>query len=151
MTGPLAVYAGSGGAVAPAAVSDQAWSGGGAVAPTPSTDQAWSGGGVVGATEDWTMPGGVTQVASLPSSGRGDWAVQVGAFPDPSVSMAQLARAHAAAGRLLGGAGDALMPVQRGELLYRARLTGLSQDAAAAACAQLQGAGMDCFTVPPGS
>jgi hypothetical protein len=41
--------------------------------------------------------------------------------------------------------------VQRGQVLYRARLTGLSAQDAASACATLANVGMDCFTVPPGS
>jgi hypothetical protein len=43
------------------------------------------------------------------------------------------------------------MPVQRGAMLYRARLMGLSASSASAACTRLAANGVDCFTVPPGS
>jgi hypothetical protein len=52
---------------------------------------------------------------------------------------------------LLAGGQPAITSVQRGGTLYRARLVGLSAPGAAAACERLIGAGMDCFTVPPGS
>jgi hypothetical protein len=131
LRGPLAVYAGSGSSAPGAA--DRAWSGGGLVTPEAPTGE---------------MQGRVTEVAALPTGG--DWAVQVGAFPDPNVSMAVLARARAAATMLVGAEG-AVLPVQRGQVLYRARLTGLSAQDAASACAMLANVGMDCFTVPPGS
>lgn len=77
--------------------------------------------------------------------------MQVGAFPDPATSQAAIATARARAGELLSGTQPMLVPVQRGATLYRARLVGLSPDAAASACARLSGQGMACFTVPPGS
>jgi soluble lytic murein transglycosylase-like protein len=81
----------------------------------------------------------------------GQWAIQVGAFPDPAHSQAAVNEARARAADLLGGTQPAIIPVQRDGVLYRARLVGLSAAAAAAACGRLSGAGMACFTVPPGS
>jgi D-alanyl-D-alanine carboxypeptidase len=140
-----------------------AYEGGGAVAadtsaqaapPPPSNnDSAWSGGTGVAAppaTVARYQSAAVTQVAAMPTAG-GNWAVQVGAFPDASVSVAALSRARVTVGPLLANASSALVPVMRGQLLYRARLTGLSQNDAAATCARLSGSGLDCFTVPPGS
>ncbi len=81
----------------------------------------------------------------------GGWAIQVGAFPDPAHSQAVIAAARARAADLLTATQPAVIPVQRGGMLYRARLVGLSAANAATACARLVGAGMDCFPVPPGS
>jgi D-alanyl-D-alanine carboxypeptidase len=88
---------------------------------------------------------------SAPASSAGGWAIQVGAFPDPAHSQAMIAVARARAGDLLVGTQPAVIPVQRGSTLYRARLVGLSAPSAAAACSRLANAGMDCLTIPPGS
>ena len=87
--------------------------------------------------------------ATLPRSG--DWAIQVGAFPDPALSQAEIARARARAADLLAGTQPAVIPVHHGGTLYRARLVGLSATMAAAVCGRLSGAGMACYPVPPGS
>jgi D-alanyl-D-alanine carboxypeptidase len=92
----------------------------------------------------------LTQIAA-PGSPVSGWAIQVGAFPDPAHSQAMIAAARARAADLLAGTQPAVVPVQRGETLYRARLVGLSASNAAAACGRLSGAGIACFTVPPGS
>jgi len=80
----------------------------------------------------------------------GNWGIQVGAFEDPAISRAAIERARADASDLLVSSRPAIIPVQRGAVLYRARLTGLSASSAAAACGRLAAAGVDCFTVPPG-
>jgi hypothetical protein len=95
-------------------------------------------------------PVGLTQIAA-PGSPPSGWAIQVGAFPDPAHSQAMIAAARARAADLLASAQPAVIPVQRGGTLYRARLIGLSASNAAAACGRLSGAGIACFTVPPGS
>jgi hypothetical protein len=81
----------------------------------------------------------------------GGWGIQVGAFPDPAISRAALSVARSRTGGLLAGAQDSITPVSRNGTLYRARLTGLSAEGAGGACQRLQGSGMPCFTVPPGS
>ena len=80
----------------------------------------------------------------------GGWAIQVGAFPDPGASRAAVARAQARAAGLLAGAQPAIIPVQHGGTLFRARLVGLSGGAATLACTALARDGLACFTVPPG-
>jgi D-alanyl-D-alanine carboxypeptidase len=95
-------------------------------------------------------PAALTQIAA-PGSAPSGWAIQVGAFPDPAHSQAMIAAARARAADLLASAQPAVIPVQRGGTLYRARLVGLSASNAAAACGRLSGAGIACFTVPPGS
>ena len=172
MTGPLAAYASGG-----AADSDRAYGGGAAVvpaaayAPADATDpanRAYDGGGLVtpeAPTGDRTGQGAayapdasmdrpvaaVVPVAA-PRAVPGAWAVQVGAFPDPVVSLAAVSAARSRAGTLLAGAPTAITPVQRGRAtFYRARLVGLSTTAAGAACDVLARGGVPCFTVPPGS
>jgi hypothetical protein len=85
---------------------------------------------------------------SAPGTPASGWGIQVGAFPDPATSRAAIATAQSRAG-LLRSAQAAIIPVQRGTLLYRARLLGLSADGALSACSALQREGMECLTVPP--
>lgn len=85
------------------------------------------------------------------ASAPGIWGVQVGAFPDPAISRAAVAAARSRAGGLLASAQPAVSPVERNGTLYRARLTGLSANAATAACTALVRDGIPCLTVPPGS
>ena len=90
---------------------------------------------------------------SAPGTPASGWSIQVGAFPDPATSRAAIATAQSRAG-LLRSAQAAIIPVQhgpvqRGMLLYRARLLGLSADGALSACSALQREGMECLTVPP--
>jgi cell division septation protein DedD len=94
-------------------------------------------------------PAPIPAPAMLPRGGG--WAIQVGAFPDAAHSQAVIAAARARAADLLAATQPAVIPVQRGGTLYRARLVGLSAATAATACARLVGTGMDCFPVPPGS
>jgi hypothetical protein len=80
------------------------------------------------------------------------WGVQVGAFADPAFArqVAEAAR-HAAAAQL----GSAHTTVTRttpfgGQILYRARLTGITHPAADQACTRLTAHSWSCLTVPPG-
>jgi hypothetical protein len=175
MTGPLAVYAGGGmvvasaAAAAPADPADRAFDGGGLVTPDAPTG-AYSGPVMAGrsvtpavapaayadrgvAAQALVAPAAlVGPVAPLaaPLPRGGGWAIQVGAFPDPAHSQAVIAAARARAADLLAAAQPAVIPVQRGGVLYRARLVGLSGAGAEAACSRLSASGIDCFAVPPG-
>jgi len=83
----------------------------------------------------------------------GEWMVQLGAFRSPDDSARVIDRARRSApGGLLARAQHVVLPVdtQSGPL-YRARLSGLSQQDAATACASLSGQGMACFVVAPGA
>jgi hypothetical protein len=140
--------------------STQAYDGGGLVTPTAPTGVLTAGAApattlvrpaaamLPPAPHD--MMAEPVLVAEAPMRGA-NWAIQVGAFPDPAASQNAIAAARARAGGLLAFAQPAIIPVQRGNTLYRARLVGLSAGSASAACAQLAGAGMNCFTVPPGA
>ncbi|WP_323989157.1 lytic transglycosylase domain-containing protein [Nguyenibacter sp. L1] len=86
-----------------------------------------------------------------------DWAIQVGAFGTPSMASqaAGHARSRAASvlgASVLGGARPqvASVHVAHGQL-YRARLTGLSHDAAIAACRRLSTGADNCVVISPDS
>ncbi len=80
-----------------------------------------------------------------------NWGVQVGAFDSP-----QLARAIAESSRRLApqlAAARTMVGVTApfgGHVLYRARLTGLTEQEAASACRTLSARAAACITVPPG-
>lgn len=80
--------------------------------------------------------------------GLGRWAVQVGAF-------ASAGQAHAAAGSAkeraaLGGAQARVAGVRQGrEMLYRARLTGMSKESAIEACHRLTRSKQNCLVLSP--
>ncbi|HYH38435.1 MAG TPA: transglycosylase SLT domain-containing protein [Azospirillum sp.] len=85
--------------------------------------------------------------------GGGVWTVQLGAFrsPDDGLKVIDKAR-RTAPGGMLVRAQQVVQPVEtQSGPLYRARLSGLSQEAAANACASLVGQGMACFVVAPGA
>lgn len=86
------------------------------------------------------------------SSGyTGAWTVQLGAFRSPDDGVKVIDRARRSL-PILDGTQRIVQAVdtQTGPL-YRARLSGLSQQQAAASCASLVGMGMACFVVAPGA
>lgn len=102
-------------------------------------------------SDRWPAPDTAIRPVSMPVPAGTDrtWAIQVGAFPDPTQSRAAISLAKARLRSLLASAHPSVTPVQSGGVLYRARLLGLSPAAAAAACAELKQTGIACFTVPP--
>ena len=92
------------------------------------------------------MPPGVLR-AGVPSApaASGNWAIQVGAFASENL-------ARDAAGQARSGAGNgslSVTPVAQGRgTLYRARVTGLSRDAAQSACDRLRARG-SCMVISP--
>jgi len=99
-----------------------------------------------------------TAVASVPTpapavrSASGGWTVQLGAFRSPDDSARIIDRARRSLPGVLDRTERVVQAVdtQNGPL-YRARLTGLTQQDASASCANLTGMGMACFVVPPGA
>ncbi|MDQ2762200.1 MAG: SPOR domain-containing protein, partial [Pseudomonadota bacterium] len=88
----------------------------------------------------------------LAPANSGRWAIQVGAFANPTVARAVAAEARRAMPDLLGAAEIALpatTPFGR-IVLYRARLTALSEQSAAQACVRLSEQQTACMAVPPG-
>ena len=98
-----------------------------------------------------------TVVASVPPApatrgASGGWTVQLGAFRSPDDSARIIDRARRSLPGVLDRTERVVQAVdtQNGPL-YRARLTGLTQQDASASCAGLTGLGMACFVVPPGA
>lgn len=80
----------------------------------------------------------------------GGWAVQVGAFANPTLAAAASASAREQVRDVLGGAQPLVASVRASNnTLYRARLTGLSRDAAAHACERLARTRTSCMVVSP--
>ncbi|MBP2297188.1 transglycosylase SLT domain-containing protein [Azospirillum rugosum] len=82
----------------------------------------------------------------------GGWTVQLGAFRSAADSNRIIEKARRASPSTLSRTERVVQAVdtQNGPL-YRARLTGLSQQDAAQSCASLSGQGLACFVVPPGA
>ncbi len=80
----------------------------------------------------------------------GEWGIQVGAFQSFAAAQARASAAAGAAGQLLAGHQVSVVSTEaRGEYLFRARLTGLDESAARAACTLLRGEDFECLPVPP--
>ncbi len=79
----------------------------------------------------------------------GGWAIQIGAYSRPGLAIEAIDTARARAGDALDVAHPVVASVrERSGLLYRARLTGLSRDAAVTACEKLRGHGA-CMVLSP--
>ncbi len=80
----------------------------------------------------------------------GNWAVQVGAFETAHMASAATTAARDTARDVLGGARPAVSSVRQPRgTLYRARLVGLTRDAAAHACERLVRIRTNCMVVSP--
>jgi len=80
----------------------------------------------------------------------GAWAVQVGAFANETLAKSATVAARGHAPEVLGGARSSVAGVrQPGGTLYRARLGGLSREAASQACERLSRARTNCMVVSP--
>jgi hypothetical protein len=81
--------------------------------------------------------------------GGGAWAIQVGAFGNEAQARAALGQAREKAGAELAAARPSVTPLAQGRaVLYRARLSGLSRDAAVDACEHLGHHG-GCMVLSP--
>jgi len=90
------------------------------------------------------------QPAPVDVSHYGAWAVQVGAFAAQGQARFANTIARQADFTDLSGAQSVVVPVSvHGQVLYRARLTGLSRKAASQACAAMARQGLGCMAVPP--
>ncbi|WP_252181116.1 D-alanyl-D-alanine carboxypeptidase family protein [Azospirillum sp. B4] len=77
------------------------------------------------------------------------WSIQVGAYNDRAATQAAIARATQRTKGLLNAAVPNVQ--EAGSRLYRARLAGLNEKTARAACVQLKRQGQDCITIAPGA
>ena len=103
--------------------------------------------------------GGFTLIApamagSLPirptGATTGPWAIQVGAFASEGLARAAAEAARGQARDVLGSARSAVGAVrQGGSMLYRARLAGLSREAAMQACDRLSRGRAACIVLSP--
>ncbi|HEV7369594.1 MAG TPA: D-alanyl-D-alanine carboxypeptidase family protein [Arenibaculum sp.] len=96
------------------------------------------------------------RLADVATVGEGDtdpagkWGIQVGAFSDEETSRRAVRAAAAAVPALLAGTAEQLSAVRNDNgLLYRARLVGLVEADARAACSQLSSAGIACLPIGP--
>jgi D-alanyl-D-alanine carboxypeptidase len=87
-----------------------------------------------------------------PFSPAGFWSVQVGAFSSPGQARAVAESARSVARDLLSGARVEVPTTAPlgSTVLYRARLAGISSNAATQACARLGEQRLPCMVVPPG-
>ena len=80
----------------------------------------------------------------------GQWAIQVGAFGAERQAQAAVSAAREDARESLGGARTAVASVRQARgTLYRARLTGLSREAAVQACQKLSRSRTSCMVLSP--
>ncbi|MDR6773718.1 lytic transglycosylase domain-containing protein [Azospirillum sp. BE72] len=102
-------------------------------------------------TPDAPAPRPVATMAGAATAGGGVWTVQLGAFRSPDDSQRVIDRARNSM-PVLSRSQRVVQAVdtQTGPL-YRARLSGLSQQDAASACNGLVTIGMACFVVAPGA
>ncbi len=94
---------------------------------------------------------GTANAAPVPvyRGSEGQWAIQVGAFGNEGLAHIAVGAAREQAGTALTGARPAVAGVREPHgTLYRARLTGLSRDAAMHACERLRGHG-SCIVLSP--
>ncbi len=93
------------------------------------------------------------EAASAPlHAGGANWGIQVGAYASETQAEHAMGAAKAGAHGTLGGSRPALASVHQGHgLLWRARLTGLSHDAAVHACQKLAHGHGGCIVVSPAS
>jgi hypothetical protein len=83
---------------------------------------------------------------------RGRWAVQVGAFNRPAEAHAAASRARVEAHAELAAAHSTIASVHAARaILWRARLTGLSREAAVRACAAMARGHKSCIVLSPDS
>jgi hypothetical protein len=80
----------------------------------------------------------------------GNWAIQVGAFGNMGLARAAADQARAHAGETLASARPMVgMVHQASAVLYRARLTGLTREAAVQACEKLSHGRNSCIVLSP--
>ena len=87
-----------------------------------------------------------TRTSSRPSSPAGLWSVQVGAFRDQAVARDWLTEVNR---RFRAQFSAAERTVQDAEGWYRSRFTGMTEQAAQAACAALSERRVTCMVIRP--
>ncbi|MGU9980713.1 serine hydrolase [Phreatobacter sp. HK31-P] len=91
---------------------------------------------------------GSAPVAEAAPRRRGEWSIQIGAFPTEGAAQDTLKEAREASGRQLGAADPYTEKVEaRGMTLVRARFAGFDRPGADAACRALKAQDFDCIPV----
>jgi D-alanyl-D-alanine carboxypeptidase len=86
--------------------------------------------------------------ASHRAVSRGEWVIQVGAFPAETQAQDRLKEARSAAARVLASAEPFTERVIKGETtLFRARFAGFDKSSAQAACHRLKRSDIACFAL----
>jgi hypothetical protein len=100
---------------------------------------------LVGTAQAGTLARPATPARGAPG---GPWSVQVGAFASENLARAAASQARERVALL--GARPVVVPVRQGrETLYRARVTGLSREAAMSACQRIGSGRNGCIVVSP--
>jgi hypothetical protein len=100
------------------------------------------------------IPRAMADTPPAPHGGAvvGHWAIQVGAFGSVSDARAAAAAARGQAREALASAHPAVATVRQAHaVLYRARLTGLSREAALQACQRIGRSRTNCIVLSPGA
>lgn len=95
-----------------------------------------------------TGQGAAPATEAAPVRRRGEWSIQIGAFPTEGAAQDTLREAREASGRQLGSADPYTERVERGGMtLVRARFAGFDRASADAACRVLRSSDYDCIPV----
>jgi D-alanyl-D-alanine carboxypeptidase len=84
------------------------------------------------------------------TAASGNWGIQIGAFAQPTVAEKKISDIGRTMPGLINGKLASIDKIIRGDsVMYRARIGGLSEQAARDACAKLVRVNYACVTVPP--
>lgn len=121
------------------------------IAPAPATRMASAAPATITERQGFRLVNpAVAAPAPLYRGTPGGWAIQVGAFGNEGLARIAVGAAKEQAGQALSGARPlvAMVREQHGTL-YRARLEGLSRDAASEACERLSRSRTNCIVLSP--
>ncbi|MDP2802923.1 MAG: serine hydrolase [Phreatobacter sp.] len=91
---------------------------------------------------------GTAPVTEAAPTRRGEWSIQLGAYPTETAALETLKEARESSGRQLGAADPYTEKVEaRGMTLVRARFAGFDRSSADAACRALKSRDFDCIPV----
>jgi len=103
--------------------------------PAPARSSATFAERMVGAPESQILAAAPASQPARHAAARGEWAIQVGAFPDEAQARERLRAARSLGKGVLGNADPFTEKVVKGSKeLYRARFAGFDRDGAEAAC-----------------
>ncbi len=106
---------------------------------------------VLRSSASFLIPSAAASTPRQAAMAMGRWGIQIGAYANPGQARRMAESVRSLAPRELGGAQVALGPTSPfgGQVLYRARLEGMSARSATEACSLLSAQSQSCVTVPP--